>query len=153
MRQKEQKERYQAANKGQLSHVNCAALFQHVWQSTVGKNKPVEDYNYLYSLLMDPEFGIMDNLFADVISRCPSLLKASKSKSDPDTPSMQEALNGPYRDEFLEAMQVEIKELEEHGTWEMLAWSSLPEGANVLQGTWAFKVKQYPDGRFRKTKA
>jgi len=104
-------------------------------------------------LLMDSEFGVMDNLFPDVISRCPSLLKASTSKSDPDTPSIQEALSGPYRQEFLDAMRDEILELEEHGTWDVIKRSAVPEGANVLPGTWAFKVKRYPDGRFRETKA
>ena len=29
----------------------------------------------------------------------------------------------------------------------------LPPGANVLPGTWALKVKRFPDGRFRKFKA
>ena len=28
-----------------------------------------------------------------------------------------------------------------------------PRGANVLQSTWAFKRKRYPDGRLRKYKA
>jgi hypothetical protein len=31
--------------------------------------------------------------------------------------------------------------------------TSLPEGANVLAGTWALKGKCYPDGNFRKIKA
>ena len=31
--------------------------------------------------------------------------------------------------------------------------SSLPEGANLLPSTWAFKEKRYPDGRLRKFKA
>ena len=34
----------------------------------------------------------------------------------------------------------------------MLKRSSLPEGANILTSTWAFKIKRYPDGRFRKFK-
>ena len=30
---------------------------------------------------------------------------------------------------------------------------SLPEGANILPSTWAFKIKSYPDSRLRKFKA
>ncbi len=29
----------------------------------------------------------------------------------------------------------------------------MPEGANVVPGTWVFKVKQFPDGHFYKFKA
>jgi hypothetical protein len=148
-----QKQKYQAGNLGQLSKGHCSAMFQQIWQHTVGKSQPVEDYNYLYALLMDSEFGIMDNLFPDVISRCPSLLKAAKSKSDPDTPSIQEALSGPYHQEFLEALRNEIQELEEHGTWEAIPRSAVPEGANILPSTWALLVKWYPGVRFHKTKA
>jgi hypothetical protein len=153
MRQKLNRERYQAANLGQHSRHYCSALFSMIYKFSLPSPKPVEDYKYLYALLMDPEFGIMDNLFPDVISRCPSLLKASKSRSDPDTPSIREALNGPFRQEFLQAMQKEIEELEEHGTWEVILRNDVSEGANILPSTWAFKIKRYPDGRFRKTKA
>lgn len=73
------------------------------------------DYNYLYALLMDPDYGVVDGMVPDVMQRCPQLFK-SKIK-DPDLPLLHEALAGPHRDEFLEAMRNEIKELEEHGTW------------------------------------
>jgi hypothetical protein len=31
--------------------------------------------------------------------------------------------------------------------------NELPSGANVVPGTWALKIKRFPDGRFRKFKA
>ena len=150
-----QKERYQASNLGQLSPNVCSAIYSTIMDHTLtyGSRNPTTDHRYLYALLMDPEFGVMDNLFPDAISRCPALLKASKAKSDPDLPTMQEALSGPHRAEFLEAMQNEIQELEEHGTWDVIPRDQAPEGANILPSTWAFRVKRFPDGRFRKTKA
>ena len=92
-------------------------------------------------------------MMPDVLARAPKMLKASKPNRDPDLPNIQEALSGPYREQFLEAMAKEIKELEDHGTWEVVERSTLPEGVNVLPSTWAFRVKRYPDGRFLKTKA
>lgn len=150
-----QKERYQASNLGQLSPNVCSAIYSTIMDHTLtyGSRNPTTDHRYLYALLMDPEFGVMDNLFPDAISRCPALLKASKANSDPDLPTMQEALSGPHRAEFLEAMQNEIQELEEHGTWDVIPREQAPEGANILPSTWAFRVKRFPDGRFRKTKA
>jgi Reverse transcriptase (RNA-dependent DNA polymerase) len=73
--------------------------------------------------------------------------------SSADTPSFHQALSSHYREDFLEAMEKEIQELEAHGTWSIVKRSSLPEGAKVLPSTWAFKVKRYPDGRYRKCKA
>ena len=60
----------------------------------------------MYALLMDPEYGVIDGFVPDVLTNCPVLMKA-KAK-DPDTPSLTEALTGPHRDEFLEAMRKEI---------------------------------------------
>ena len=50
-------------------------------------------------------------------------------------------------------MGEEIQELERHNTWMEVQRSSIPEGANILPSTWAYKVKRYPDGRLRKFKA
>ena len=60
------------------------------------------DISYLYALLMDSESGCMDNIPANMIET-PSILKASHE--DPDTPNLREALNGQYREEFLQAMR------------------------------------------------
>ena len=66
--------------------------------------------NYATALAMDPEFGILDGLSSlppDALTRNPYMFKAKKT-SDPDTPSIKEALTGPFRDEFLEGMALEI---------------------------------------------
>jgi hypothetical protein len=38
-------------------------------------------------------------------------------------------------------MQLEIKELEQQGTWIEVPRESFPATVNVLPSTWAFKVK------------
>ena len=50
-------------------------------------------------------------------------------------------------------MKKEIKELEERSTWTVVKRSSIPEEANVLPGTWAFRIKRYPTGLIQKFKA
>ncbi len=109
------------------------------------------DYNYLYALLMDQEYGVMQDMVPDVLERCPTLMKAQSN--DPDLPPLHVALAGPHREEFLAAMRDEISELEKHGTWTVVKRRKLPEGANVLPSTWALRIKRYPDGRVRKFKA
>ena len=106
------------------------------------------DYQHIHALMLDHEYGTMEN----ILLNCPSTFKAKKTY-DPDTPDIGHALSGPHREEFLEAMDKEIDELEGHETWNVMLRSSLPEGANVLPTTWAFKIKRYPDGRLRKFKA
>ena len=108
---------------------------------------------YIYALLLDTEFGVMDGLLPDMIGRCPGLLKASKGGgkgADPDLPILGQALNGSYREEFLQVMRNEIEELEAHGTWTVI---ERKPGMNVLPGTWAMRIKRYPDGRKKKVKA
>ena len=72
---------------------------------------------------------------------------------DPDTPKFREAISGPHREEFLDAMRKEIEVLESLGTWKVVKKGDVPENTNVIPTTWAFKIKRYPDGRLRKYKA
>ena len=85
--------------------------------------------NYLFALAMDPHAGIItssDSLPPDFFLNNPKLFK-SKKGDDPDTPGIMEALSGPHRDEFLEAMRNEIAELEGHGTWTVMKRSEVPK--------------------------
>ena len=80
------------------------------------------------------------------------LALAAKSNSE-DIPRWHEAMNGPDSEGFYKAMQDEIETLEEH----MDCWDVVPrseaEGKTILDGTWAFRRKRYPDGTVRKLKA
>ena len=70
------------------------------------------DYNYVYALLMDQEYGVMNDLLPDVMTCSPHLFKAKKD--NPDLPLLQAALAGPHCEEFIQAMRREIEELEAH---------------------------------------
>jgi hypothetical protein len=85
------------------------------------------------------------------IIQYPAALKANKK--DPDSPMFQEAMTGPYQEEFLEAMRTEVSELESHNCWDVVSVAKVPEGAKVIPTMWVFKIKRYPDGRIRRFKA
>jgi len=85
-------------------------------------------------------------------SHSPWALKAKASK-DPDLPTVTEALTGPHAEEFWKAMETEITSLESMKTWEVVPRSSMPSGVKAIPGTWAFRIKRYPDGRLNKFKA
>ena len=85
-------------------------------------------------------------------TQTPWAFKAKASK-DPDLPSIREALTGPHADSFWEAMEKEISTLEAMGTWEVVPRATMPKGARAIPGTWAFRIKRFPDGRLNKFKA
>ena len=90
--------------------------------------------NCAVALAMDPNFGILDGLSSlppDFLTRHPNMFK-SKKGSDPDTPTMKEALTGPCHDEFLEAMSQEIDELEAHQTWTVVEKSSVASSSKII---------------------
>ena len=91
------------------------SLAHKISWDTVGK----WDYSLAYALLMDPEYGVVENFMPHTAHHASHMLKAS-SKSDPDTPNLSEALRRPCREEFMEAMQVEIEALEKHSTWKLV---------------------------------
>ena len=76
---------------------------------------------------------------------------AAKSGNDPDNPSYEEAMSWEHQSNYLKAAVLELKTLQEDlECWELVRQT---ENMNVLPSTWAFKCKQYPDGRIKKFKA
>jgi len=82
----------------------------------------------------------------------PQVFKAG-SKKDPNSPTLVEAMNGKYCEEYWEAMGVEMQALPRATTWKVVPRTQAPSDTNVLPLTWVFKLKHYPDGRPRKFKA
>ena len=78
---------------------------------------------------------------------------AKSGTNDADLPSLLEALSGPYKNEWREAMSDEIKALMDRNTWTVINKSQLPLNVRVVPSTWAFRIKRYPNGDFRKFKA
>jgi len=75
------------------------------------------------------------------------------AKADPDSPMFMEAIYGEYREQYMEAMDIEVQALQKSTTWKIVPRSEVPQGVNVLPLTWVFKLKRYLDGRPRKFKA
>lgn len=109
------------------------------------------DYRYLLALLTNVDTGNLDAIDPGMI-QFPGSFKASPGK-DPDLPTYSEAMSGPDRESYEEAMDLEIRELEEHGTWSLISKHSMPVGTKLLPSTWVLRAKRYPDGRLRKHKA
>jgi len=80
----------------------------------------------------------------------PFFLKAKSEASKGDNPSWKQAMNGPFKKEYWEAAVKEVETLEGMDAWEVV---DKTDDMNVLQGTWAFKCKRFPDGLIKKFKA
>jgi Reverse transcriptase (RNA-dependent DNA polymerase) len=76
---------------------------------------------------------------------------AAKANSD-DNPTFAEALYGPDAEGFYKAMVDEIRSLESMDPWDVVP-IALAAGESILDSTWAFKCKRYPDGTVRKLMA
>jgi hypothetical protein len=82
----------------------------------------------------------------------PAAYKAS-SKSDSDTFTYDEAMS-ESKDQWVkwtEAMKIEIRELESHGTWDEVPITDAK--TKIITGTWVFRRKRTPDGEIPKYKA
>ena len=78
-----------------------------------------------------------------------TLALASKANAS-DNPRWHEAMNWPDRAGYWEAMKVEITTLTKLKARKVIPITS---EMNILDSTWAFKCKRYPDGNIRKIKA
>ena len=107
---------------------------------------------YRAMLATDPATGMPDDWANEPPIVIEHAYKARKNY-DPDTPNFGQAMRSQYAEEFKAAMQSEIESLIKHGTWQGVLRSSLPEGANVIPSTWAFKIKRLPDSSIYKWKA
>ncbi|MGH7954625.1 MAG: reverse transcriptase domain-containing protein, partial [Gloeomargaritales cyanobacterium] len=99
-------------------------------------------FQEIEDLLSDPESDLIDGVHPAAY--------ASQTSSE-DNPRYHEAMCGPHKEEFLQAMQNEIDELVTRGTWKLV--ERPPSETQVLPGTWTYKIKRFPDGRIRKYKA
>ena len=61
-------------------------------------------------------------------------------------------MNGPLADHFYEAMEAEMETLAKIDPWEVVPREEAGD-SNILDSTWAFKTKRFPDGSVRKYKA
>ncbi|CAI7896254.1 unnamed protein product [Closterium sp. NIES-53] len=64
--------------------------------------------------------------------------------------TLEEALNGPQKEEWKAAMEAEFNSLIEIGTWELV---ELPKGRRPISSKWVFKVKTDVDGALERFKS
>jgi hypothetical protein len=88
--------------------------------------------------------------YGDVDIQDPRVYSAKK-KSDPDMPSLHEALHGEHADQYMEAMKQEIKSLIQQSTWTTVPRCKAKK--KVIKSTWFFKLKRLTDGAPSKFKA
>lgn len=109
---------------------------------------------YIQLAYNEVEFGSIDDtkLLRDfyVNYADPFVLAAKTTASSADNPTWNEAMNGPFAEEYWKAAEVEIRTLEDIEAWTVV---ERDEAENILPGTWAFKCKRYPDGSVKKFKA
>ncbi len=85
-----------------------------------------------------------------VIAVHPFFLKAKSEESKEDNPNRHQAMNGPLTDEYWKVAEKDIITLEGMGAWDMV---EREDDMNVINGTWVFKCKQFPNGTVKKFKA
>ena len=90
---------------------------------------------------LDPDLGTVEEW---------SPLALAAKGNDADTPTWEQAMNGPNAEGFWEACKVEYDTLVKKECWDVVKRETW---MNVLPGTWAFKIKRYPDGLVKKLKA
>ena len=146
--------------------VNIASVASHMAKMAVGllgaTTQSERDLRYAVALFTDTCYGTLE-AFPPTLILLPAALQSfnsdavaglkAKKGSDPNSPTFKQALAGLHAEEFDKAMQEEIKQLEQHKTWEVIRREDAPKGANILPGTWVFWIKCYPDDRLRKFKA
>jgi hypothetical protein len=117
------------------------------------------DWDKALSLLKSKSFRACMSTFADLNFDYddqtlrdwhPFTLAAKAMSMDEDTPTFEEATNGPYADEFWNAMDQELETLESMKVWDVV---KREPWMNVLPSTWALRIKRNPDGSVRKYKA
>ena len=66
-------------------------------------------------------------------------------------------MTSEHQEEFLAAMEKEMQELDKMKMWKVRTRKSieteLKKKIHVVPSQWCFKIKRYPDGRFKKFKA
>ncbi|CAI7852169.1 unnamed protein product, partial [Closterium sp. NIES-53] len=64
--------------------------------------------------------------------------------------TLKEALESSDAEEWKNAMESELKSMEENGTWELV---ELPEGRKAITSKWLFKIKSDADGKIERYKS
>jgi hypothetical protein len=95
----------------------------------------------------------LDNFDSNIIHGQHPFAFSARANAN-DDPKWNEVMNGPDREGFLEAMKLEIEQLESLKSWDVVPREkAIRENRSIIDSTWAFKRKRYPDGSVKKLKA
>jgi len=78
---------------------------------------------------------------------------ALAGKYSKDIPSPRDALSGEFRQQFLDAEDAELQQLQDLNTWSIVPRSNVKDEDAILKATWAYRIKRLPTGEIRKFKA
>ena len=99
--------------------------------------------NIAYHVTVQQMSILLDEPIADIFKA---------SNSDPDTMTLQQALAQTENyDKWIEALEKEIRALEEHGVWEEVPVSEAK--GDIVPSHFVMKIKRKPDGSLDKFKA
>jgi hypothetical protein len=70
-----------------------------------------------------------------------------------DSPTYEEAMEGPYRKEFLEAMEKERQQLQEYNVYDEVSATDIPKHEKIIDTKWVLLIKRKVDGTIEKFKA
>lgn len=80
----------------------------------------------------------------------PHVVSVHMASNNSDITTWTQAIHGPFQDKWWEAMKVEINTLKNDlHTWKLV---TKMDWMTVLPCTWAFWIKQFPDGLMKKLK-
>ena len=109
-------------------------------------NSLTQQYDALHLLVRDD--------FDEDIQHGTHPLTFSARANAEDNPTLEEAMQSPDREGFLEAMHLELEQLESMDAWIVVPRErAVATGRKILGSTWVFKRKRFPDGSVKKLKA
>ena len=84
----------------------------------------------------------------------PFIMAAKSTNADNDVLNYSEAMSAPDRNDFITAMQVELKAHIDRVHWQRMPRSQMPSNIKkTIRMVWSFKRKRRPDGSLLKHKA
>ena len=94
--------------------------------------------------------GVEFMLVADKQDWFHELVEEALTANPEDTPSVHEALNGPEKDKWLEAMGEEFKQITKVETFTIV---EAPPNTNIINGKWVLRQKRNGEGKVIRWKA
>jgi hypothetical protein len=70
-----------------------------------------------------------------------------------NSPTYEEAMEGPYRKEFLEAIEKERQQLQRYNVYDEVSATDIPEHEKIIDTKWVLIIKRKTDGTIEKFKA